>query len=59
MLIHEVTNHLKRYDATVRVKQGGSSTTVKTQVKADGLSQARAMLSHIYGASNVLSVSSA
>jgi hypothetical protein len=55
--IDEVISGINRYLATVRVKRGKSSTTVKTVVYADGISQARAMLSEIFDDSNVMSVS--
>jgi hypothetical protein len=55
--IDEVISGINRYLATVRVKRGKSSTTVKTIVYADGISQARAMLSEIFDDSNVMSVS--
>jgi hypothetical protein len=55
--IDEVITGINRYLATVRVKRGKSSTTVKTVVYADGISQARAMLSEIFDDSNVMSVS--
>ncbi len=57
MRIDEVITGINRYLATVRVKRGKSSTTVKTVVYADGISQARAMLSEIFDDSNVMSVS--
>jgi hypothetical protein len=55
--IDEVISGINRYLATVRVKRGKSSMTVKTIVYADGISQARAMLSEIFDDSNVMSVS--
>ncbi len=57
MRIDEVTAGIGRYLATVKVKRGKSSMTVKTVVFADGISQARAMLSEIFDDSNVMSVS--
>ena len=57
MRIDEVISGINRYLATVRVKRGKSSTTVKTVVYADGISQARAMLSEIFDDSNVMAVS--
>ncbi len=56
MRIDEIFAGINRYLATVRVKRGKSSTTVKTVVYADGISQARAMLSEIFDDSNVISV---
>ena len=55
--IDEIMSGIGRYLATVRVKRGKSSMTVKTVVFADGISQARAMLSEIFDDSNVMSVS--
>jgi hypothetical protein len=55
--IDEIFAGINRYLATVRVKRGKSSTTVKTVVYADGISQARALLSEIFDDSNVMSVS--
>ncbi len=57
MRINEVISGINRYLATVRVKRGKSSVTVKTIVFADGISQARAMLSEIFDDSNIMSVS--
>jgi hypothetical protein len=56
MRIAEVTNHLLTYMATVRVHVAGRSLVVRTQVQADGVTQARALLLHMYGVGNVLSV---
>ncbi len=47
---------IERYLATVRVKRVKSSMTVKKIVYADGISQARAVLSEIFDDSNVMSV---
>ncbi len=57
MRIDEVISGINRYLATVRVKRGKSSMTVRTVVFADGISQARAMLSEIFDDCNVMSVS--
>jgi hypothetical protein len=57
MKITEIVNGISAYQAAVRVKRGKSSMTVKTIVYADGISQARAMLSEIFDDSNVMSVS--
>ena len=57
MRIDEIVSGIGRYLATVRVKRGKSSMTIKTIVYADGISQARAMLSEIFDDSNVMSVS--
>jgi hypothetical protein len=57
MKITEIVNGISAYQATVRVKRGKSSMTVKTVVYADGISQARTMLSEIFDDSSVMSVS--
>jgi hypothetical protein len=56
MLIAEVISTLHTYTATVRVNVGGGALLVRTQVHADGMTQARALLLHLYGAGNVLAV---
>ncbi len=57
MRINEIAGGISGFLATIRVKRGKSSMTVKTVVYADGISQARAMLSEIFDDSNVMSVS--
>jgi hypothetical protein len=57
MKITEIVNGISAYQAAVKVRHGKSSKTVKTVVFADGISQARAMLSEIFDDSNVMSVS--
>ena len=57
MRINEITDGLKPFTATVRVKNGTNFITAKTLIFADGLSQTKAMLLHMYGQSNVLSIS--
>ncbi len=52
MRIDEVTNPLKTFLAQIRVQ----GSTARTTIQADSLSQARAMLAHIYGQGNVMSV---
>ena len=52
MRIDEVTNPLKTFLAQIRVQ----GSTARTTIQADGLSQARAMLAHLYGQGNVMSV---
>jgi hypothetical protein len=52
MLISEVTNPLKTFLAQIRVQ----GSTARTTIQADSFSQARAMLAHIYGQVNVMSV---
>ena len=56
MQIVEVTHLLRTFTARVRVSISGSSVIVRTQVQADGITQARALLLHIYGAGNVLAL---
>jgi hypothetical protein len=55
--INEIVCGISGFLATIRVKRGKSSMTVKTIVYADGISQARAMLSKIFDDSNIISVS--
>jgi len=52
MRIDEVTNPLKTFLAQIRVQ----CSTARTTIQADSLTQARAMLLHIYGQANVMSV---
>ncbi len=52
MLITEVINPLKTFLAQIRA--GGM--TVRTTVDADSMSQARAILQHLYGVANIYSV---
>jgi hypothetical protein len=54
--INEIVGGILGFLATVRVKRGKSSVTVKTIVFADGITQVRAMLSEIFDDSNVISV---
>jgi len=56
MKINEVVNNLNTYITTVRVVLPDGSTTAKTQIVADGFSQARSLLTRIYGIGNVLSL---
>jgi hypothetical protein len=56
MRIHEVTNQLRTFTARIRVSVNGSSSIVRTQVQTDGITQARALLLHLYGVGNVLAV---
>jgi hypothetical protein len=53
MLITEIINPLKTFLAQIRVQ----GSAVRTTIQADSLTQARAMLLHIYGQVNVMSVS--
>jgi hypothetical protein len=54
--IIEILNGILAFSATIRAKRGKTSTTVKTIVFADGISQARALLSAVYGDDRILSV---
>ena len=56
MKIDEVTSVPHTYLATVRIVLRDSTTTARTTITADTLQQARAMLTHIYGDGNVLTV---
>jgi hypothetical protein len=53
MRIDEVTSTLPRFLAVIRV--GG--TVTRMVIEADGLNQARAICSHLFGAANVQSIS--
>jgi hypothetical protein len=57
MKINEVTNPLKSYIATVRVVINGTGSTARTTITADNQQQARLMLTLLYGAWNILSIS--
>jgi hypothetical protein len=52
MRIDEVTNPLKTFLAQIRAQ----GLTARTTIQADSLSQARAILVHVYGQENVMSV---
>jgi hypothetical protein len=52
MRIDEVTNPLKTFLAQIRAQ----GLTARTTVQADSLSQARAILDHVYGRENVQNV---
>jgi len=52
MRLYEFCSKLNCFTATLRVK----GVVVKTNIEVDSLAQARAMLSHIFGQSNVLNV---
>lgn len=52
MRFYEFCSSLKCFTATLRIK----SVVVKTNIEVESLAQARAMLSHIFGQSNVLNV---
>jgi hypothetical protein len=57
MRIHEFSNPLKTYLATVRVVLRGTSSTVRTTITADSASDAMKLLAAIVGMNNVLNVS--
>lgn len=57
MKINEVTTPLKSFIATVRVIINGTGSTARTTITADNQQQARLMLTRLYGAENVLSIS--
>ena len=54
MQIHEVISPLKKFLAVIRVK----NSQAKTVIEAETQTQARMLLSKMYGASNVVSVTS-
>lgn len=58
MKINEIVGgDLKSFIAVVRCHTQGSGTvTTRIQIRSDGLTQARYLLSHVYGAGNVLSI---
>ena len=56
MRINEIANNLNTYIATVRVVLRDGTTTAKTQITANGITQARSMLIRIYGIGNILSL---
>jgi len=56
MRFNEISNNLHSYIATLRVMCGSGSMTVMTTVEAESQTHARALLCHLYGASNVISV---
>lgn len=56
MRFNEISNDLRNYVCMVRVFCGGSSIPVKTTINSASQAQARALLCHLYGASNVISL---
>jgi hypothetical protein len=54
--LSEVLSPLQAFRATVRVQAAGVSLAARTQIHAEGVQQARALLAKIYGVGNVLSV---
>jgi hypothetical protein len=57
MKITEIVNGVHSYVATVRVKRGKTTTTAKTIIYAENATQARNLLSLMYGDNSVVSVS--
>lgn len=56
MKINEVVTQLQLYTATVRAKTDGSVWTLKTGIHAEGMAQAKHLLTAIYGADSVMSL---
>ncbi len=56
MKITEIVNGVHCYTATVRVKRGKTTTTAKTIIYAENATQARNLLSLMYGDNSVVSV---
>jgi hypothetical protein len=57
MKITEIVNGVHCYVATVRVKRGKTTTTAKTIIYAESITQARNLLSAMYGDNSLVSVS--
>jgi hypothetical protein len=57
MKITEIVNGIHCYVATVRVKRGKTTATAKTIIHAESITQARNLLSAMYGEDGVISVS--
>ena len=57
MKINEVVSQLGLYIATVKAKTGSSTWTLKTAIRAEGVAQARQLLTAIYGEGSVMSLS--
>ncbi len=57
MKITEIVNGVHCYTATVRIKRGKATTTAKTIIYAESNTQARNLLSAMYGDNSVVSVS--
>jgi len=55
--ITEIILNIYCYVATIKVKHAKSSTTTRTIIHADGISQARALLVASYGENSVLVIS--
>ena len=57
MLIKEISSPLPLFIATVHAKTASSTWTLKTSINAEGVAQARQLLTAIYGEGSVLSLS--
>ncbi len=57
MKITEIVNGIHFYVATVRIKRGKTTATAKTIIHAENATQARNLLSLMYGDDSVVSVS--
>ncbi len=57
MKINEVVSQLGLYIATVNAKTASSTWTLKTAIRAEGVAQARQLLTAIYGEGSVMSLS--
>ncbi len=56
MLINEITNPLPLFHATVRAKTSSATMMLKTAIHAEGIAQARQLLTAIYGEGSVMSL---
>jgi hypothetical protein len=56
MKITEIVNSVQCYVATVRIKRGKTTTSAKTIIHAESFTQARNLLSTMYGDDSVISV---
>ena len=56
MKINEITNSLPLFYATVRAKTASSAWVLKTAIHAEGIAQARQLLTAIYGEGSVMSL---
>lgn len=59
MRLHEFSNQLNTYIATVRVVLRDGGTIARTTITADTLQQAKALLTRMFGDGNVLSINQA
>lgn len=56
MRMEEFTSGLNTYTANLRIRCGNNAMTARTTIEAQSHSEARALLCHLYGSSNVISV---